>query len=107
VNHINDSERIFLLRALWFARGFKSALPDYDQNICVPAARADNISWASHIGEFRAVRLATISFFKNMPEEGWGRTGIASGNSFTVRALAYILAGHVDHHNAILRERYL
>ena len=51
--------------------------------------------------------LATLAFFRNLPAEAWMRTGIASGHSFTVRALAYILAGHVAHHRAILEERYL
>ena len=107
LNHVNDSERVFVLRALWFARGFDSPLPSYDQNICVPAARADDFSWASHIDEFRVIRLATMAFFRNLPAEAWMRTGIASENPFTVRALAYITAGHVTHHAAILRERYL
>ena len=107
LNHVNDSERVFLLRALWFARGFKSPLPDYDQNICVPAARADDFSWANHVGEYRAIRLGTIAFFRNLPDDAWMRTGIASGNPFTVRSLAYILAGHASHHTAILQERYL
>jgi hypothetical protein len=107
LNHVNDSERVFVLRALWFARGFESPLPSYDQNVCVPAARADDFSWASHIDEFRAIRLATMAFFRNLPAEAWMRTGIASENPFTVRALAYITAGHVTHHAAILRERYL
>jgi|SRR5215468_9064110 len=107
LNHVSDSERVFLLRALWFARGFHTPLPSYDQNICVPAARADQVSWANHIDEFRVVRLATIAFFRNMPEEAWLRTGIASGNPFTVRALAYSIAGHLAHHLAVLNERYL
>jgi len=107
LSHINDSERVFLLRALWFARGFDSPLPSYDQDICVPAAKADEVTWASHIDEFRAIRLATIAFFRNLPDGAWLRTGVASGNQFTVRALAYIVAGHAAHHNAILQERYL
>jgi len=107
LNHVSDSERVFLSRALWFARGFDTPLPDYDQNICVPAARADEISWSSHLDEFRAVRLATIAFFRNLPEDAWMRTGIASGNPFTVRALAYVIAGHVSHHMGILQDRYL
>ena len=57
--------------------------------------------------EFRAIRLASLAFFENLPAAAWMRSGIASGNPFTVRALAYILAGHVAHHQAILRERYL
>jgi hypothetical protein len=50
--------------------------------------------------------LGTISFFNNMPDEGWSRTGVASDNPFTVRALAYIIAGHLAHHTKVLREKY-
>jgi DinB superfamily len=107
VSHINDTERVFVFRALWFARGFPDPLPSYDQIVAVEAADADNISWAKHVAEFRSIRLATLSFFQNLPEEAWLRSGIASGNPFTVRALAYIAAGHVSHHTAILRDRYL
>jgi hypothetical protein len=57
--------------------------------------------------EFRAVRSSTLAFFRNLPSDAWLRSGIASDNSVTVRALAYITAGHVSHHLAILRERYL
>ncbi|MGI8918031.1 MAG: DinB family protein [Pyrinomonadaceae bacterium] len=114
LNHVNDSERVFLFRALWFARGFAEDLPGYDQEIGVAGGRADEFDWGNHIAEFRAVRQATLAFFYNLPAENldaaqevWNRTGIASGNPFTVRALAYIIAGHSAHHIAILKERYL
>jgi hypothetical protein len=107
VNHVNDTERLFVSRALWFARGFDSPLPSYDQNVSAAAARADEFPWASHVEEFRGIRLATVAFFLNLPAEAWSRSGIASGNPFSVRALAYIIAGHASHHMAILRERYL
>jgi hypothetical protein len=107
LNHVSDTERAFAFRALWFARGFASPLPDFDQNIAAAGAEADRVSWAAHIEEFRRVRLGSISLFANMPAEAWTRSGIASGNRFTVRALAYIIAGHVTHHIAILQERYL
>lgn len=107
LSHVNDTERLFVFRAMWFARGFPDPLPSYDQNVAVEAAEADNISWGRHVDEFRAIRLATLSFFRNLPEEAWLRSGIASDNPFTVRALAYITAGHVTHHVEILRERYL
>jgi len=107
LSHINDCERVFLFRAFWFARGFQEPLPSFDQNVCVEAARADDVSWASRVEEFRSIRLATLAFFHSLPAEAWKRRGVASDNSFTVRALAYILAGHVMHHRAILRERYL
>jgi hypothetical protein len=104
--HVNDAERVFLFRALWFARGHETALPSFEQDIAAGAGKADDISWARHLEEFRAIRLATLSFFRNLPEEAWMQTGVASGNPFTVRACAYIIAGHVAHHTAVLREKY-
>jgi len=107
LNHVTDTERAFAFRALWFARGFTASLPGYDQNIAVAAAAANAVPWADHVEEFRRVRLSTISFFRNLPAEAWMRSGIASDNPFTVRALAFIIAGHLAHHVAILRQRYL
>ncbi|HWF02531.1 MAG TPA: DinB family protein [Candidatus Angelobacter sp.] len=106
-NHVNDAERIFLFRALWFARNLSSALPSFDQDIAATTGRGDDVPWASHVEEFQHIRMATLSFFRNMPEEAWTRSGIASGNTFSVRACAYIVGGHVAHHSAVLREKYL
>jgi hypothetical protein len=106
-NHVNDSERVFVSRAHWFARRFDSPLPSFEQDLAVRTAGADVISWARHIEEFRQIRLATLPFFRNLPAGAWKRKGTASGNPFTVRAVAYIVAGHTTHHAAILRERYL
>ena len=107
LNHLNDTERLFAFRALWFARGFETPLPSFDQNIGVSGAEADLVGWAAHVEEFRRVRLATISLFRNMPADAWMRSGIASEKPFTVRALAFLAAGHTMHHVRILRERYL
>jgi hypothetical protein len=107
LNHVTDTERAFTFRALWFARGFDTPLPSYDQDIAVDGAQADAIPWAAHLEEFRRVRLSTISLFRHLPSEAWTRSGIASDNRFTVRALAYIIAGHLTHHINVLRERYL
>jgi uncharacterized damage-inducible protein DinB len=107
LNHVNDTERTFAFRALWFGRGFSESLASFDQTIAANGARADDYSWASHVVDFRDIRRATLSFFRSLPEEAWPRKGVASGNSVTVRALAYIIAGHLSHHMAILQERYL
>ncbi len=107
LGHVNDTERLFLSRAFWFARGFDTPLPSFDQNVAVAAAAADERSLSSHVEEFRAVRASTLAFFRNLPADAWTRRGTASGNPFTVRALAYLAAGHVVHHLAIVRERYL
>ena len=107
ISHVNDAERVFVSRALWFARGFDTPLPSFDQNVAMSLANADQRSWRSHVEELQAVRSASSVLFRNLPEHAWERRGVASGNPFTVRALAYIVAGHLEHHFAILRRRYL
>jgi uncharacterized damage-inducible protein DinB len=107
LSHITDTERAFVFRALWFARGFDTPLPSYDQEISAAGANAESVSWSAHVEEFIKVRLATVSFFRNLPSGAWMRKGIAGGNPFTVRALAFIIPGHVTHHLKILRERYM
>ena len=107
LNHINDGERVFLGRALWFARGFKDPLPSFDQEIAAAGAEADHTPWARLVEEFKAVRLGTLSFFVNLPADAWARSGIASDNAVTVNGLAYIIGGHVAHHVSVLKERYL
>jgi hypothetical protein len=107
LNHISDTERVFVFRAMWFARGFDSPLPSFDQDRAVATAAADNRSWSGLVSEFESVRAGTLSLFRTLPEDAWLRRGIANDKSFTVRALAHITAGHVAHHVAILREKYL
>jgi hypothetical protein len=107
LNHIIDTERVFLYRALWFARGFESSLPSFEQETAVSNAKANSCSWVSLLEEFRITRLATHQFFKNLPPVAWDKSGTASDKPFTVRAIAFIVAGHLEHHMAILRERYL
>jgi hypothetical protein len=106
LNHVTDTERAFVFRAVWFARGFDAPLPGYDQNIASAAAEADAVPWSAHVEEFKRVRLSTISFFRNLPANAWMRKGIASDNPFTVRALGFIIPGHVAHHLKILQEKY-
>jgi len=107
LNHVNDGERVFLGRAFWFARGFQDTLPSFDQDVAVQHAHANSTSWAQLIEEFKTVRAATISFFDSLPPEAWSRSGVASDNPVTVRALAYIIAGHLAHHVNVLNEKYL
>jgi uncharacterized damage-inducible protein DinB len=107
LNHVNDGERLFLSRAFWFARGFQDPMPSFDQEVAVQHAHANNTSWAKLVEEFKAVRAATITFFETLPDEAWSRSGVASDNPVTVRALAYIIAGHLTHHVNVLNEKYL
>ena len=107
LNHITDTERAFAFRALWFARGFETPLPGYDQDIADAGADANRIAWYDHVEEFEFVRQSTIRLFKNLPPGAWTMSGVADGKPFTVRAIAYIIPGHVTHHLSILKERYL
>ncbi|HWK12241.1 MAG TPA: DinB family protein [Vicinamibacterales bacterium] len=105
--HLADTERLFLMRAFWFARGFDTPLPSFDQNTAIVAGRFNTRTWGSLIDEFAAARDATIAFFDGLPAEAWDRRGVASDNPFSVRALAWLAAGHVEHHLRIVRERYV
>ncbi len=107
VGHLCDTERLFVFRAMWFARGFETALPSFDQTVAQAASGAAERTWPDLLHEFAAVRAATVAFVRALPPEAWDRRGVASGNPFTVRALAYLAAGHVAHHTRLVRERYL
>ena len=107
VSHINDTERMFTFRALWFARGLPSPLPSFDQDVALAGAHADERPWREHIDEFRVVRAASLALFEPLTDDAWSKRGTASGNPVSVRALAYITAGHVTHHALLLKERYL
>ena len=107
LSHINDTERMFVFRALWFARGLDTPLPSFDQNVAVTGADADRIPWLAHVHEFQCIRRASIEFFQHLPAEAWTRSGVASGSPMSVLSLGYMVPGHLTHHMRILRERYL
>jgi len=107
LGHVNDTERVFAFRAMWFARALEAPLPGFDQDEAVRTAAGDALPWSVHAAEFRAVRSATVALFDHLPEAAWTLTGQASGHRFSVRAMAYITAGHTEHHLRVFKERYL
>ena len=104
---VRDAERIFAYRALRIARGDETPLPGFDENAFVSRARLDDRSYAGLIEEYAAVRAASVALFDSLFPEEWTRRGIASDKGVSVRALAWIAAGHEIHHLGILSERYL
>lgn len=104
--HMADAERVFAYRALRFARADATELPGFDENAWVPASIADRRAASELLFEFAAVRAATLALFAGLDEEALLRSGIANGNPISVRALAYVIAGHERHHMGLLRERY-
>ncbi len=107
VGHLSDAERVFAYRALRFARGDSTPLPGFDQDPYVSAGNFNARTLSDVTEEFAEVRRATVRLLRSLGQEAWGRRGVASDNEITVRALAYIIAGHEAHHVRILRERYL
>jgi uncharacterized damage-inducible protein DinB len=107
VGHISDGERLFSYRALSIARGDSAPLPGMEQEEWMAGADFDARSLADLLDEFEAVRASTLHLLRHLTSEAWARRGVASDNEVTVRALAYIIAGHEAHHVGVLRERYL
>jgi hypothetical protein len=107
VGHLIDGERVFGYRALCIARGEKQNLPGFDQNDYMATAPYNQVELEDLLSEIRLARLSNIAMFRSLDEEAWNRVGTANNNQVTVRAIAFIMAGHVRHHLKVLRERYL
>ena len=107
IGHVIDTERVFAYRALRFARGDATPLAGFEQDDFVRGAAFDKRSLSDLADEYEHVRRATISLFANLDAEAWSRKGSANNNETSVRALAFIIAGHERHHVEVLRTRYL
>ena len=107
LGHLNDTERVLSYRALRFIRKDKTDLATMDENKFVEAAEFDKKQFEPLKKEFRFIRKSTIMLFDDLNENCWLETGISGGKTFTVRSMAYIIVGHVNHHLNILEERYL
>jgi DinB superfamily len=105
--HCADAERIFAYRALRIARGDQTPLPGWDEQAYTPQSGAKDRTMASILDELESVREATVTLFQGLPAEAWERKGNANGKEITVRAIAWITAGHLLHHLQVIEERYL
>jgi hypothetical protein len=106
VGHVIDAERVFAYRALCIARGETASLPSFDENAYAAAAGHDGYALDELLDEFAAVRHATIALFRHMDGDAWQRVGRVNQPPISTRGLAYIIAGHAQHHAGILVERY-
>ncbi|MFF2480188.1 DinB family protein [Paenibacillus sp. NPDC058071] len=107
VAHIADNERIMAYRLLAVARGDQTSLPGYDQDEYIATVDLASVPLAVLVEDFAAVRIATLSMLGLLSEAAWQRRGTANGTTISVRALAYIIAGHERYHLNILKEKYL
>ena len=107
VGHVIDAERVFAHRLFCISRGEKQPQPGFDEKDYIAASTYDSRTLASLLDEFELVRGANLAVVENLSAEQWSRRGVASDAEVTVRALAYMAAGHFDHHASIIKERYL
>ena len=105
-SHLIDAERVFSYRLLRIMRGDKTPLASFNQDEYVLHGAANERVWEDLLEEFECVRMATLSLVRNVQDDWWDRVGTASENPVTVRALAYIIAGHEIHHMNTFREKY-
>lgn len=105
--HIIDVERVFIYRAMRFARKDKTPLPFFNENEFAIHANADSIKTNNLLKEYQTNRNASIQFLNNLTSQQYKTMGIASNCATSVRACAYIICGHELHHLAVIRERYL
>jgi len=106
LGHLCDSERIFAYRALRIARADRTPLASFEQDDYVRNGPFARLPIAEIIEDYIAVRRATLTLFRNLDEPAWMRRGTASNYEVSVRALAYMIAGHELHHRRILEEKY-
>lgn len=106
VGHLLDGERIFGYRAFRIGRGDQTPLPGFDEGLYVANSDYHSRPLASLADELAAIRATNLTLFRHLPDEAWPRIGTANGQPVSVRALAFIMAGHTNHHFGILVERY-
>ena len=106
LQHMIDTERIFVYRALSFSRKSQNPIQGFDENEYVINSFAQERSLESLQTEFAVLRNATDIFFNTLNETQLHQKGIANNQNITVKALVYIAIGHALHHCKILKERY-
>ena len=107
LSHLIDGERIFAYRVFRIARGDKTPIEGFEQDGYIENSHANERSFAELLDEFNLLRRANVLFFKNLDNDDWVRTGTANNVEISVRAIAFVMVGHIRHHITILRSRYL
>ncbi|HTW57947.1 MAG TPA: DinB family protein [Terriglobales bacterium] len=106
LGHVCDTERIFAYRALRISRGDQTPIEGFEQDDYVKNGPFGRLPLAEVIEDYIAVRRATLTLLRNLDEAAWARRGTVNENEISVRALAYLTAGHELHHRKILEEKY-
>ncbi len=107
LGHVIDTERVFAYRALSFARGSEVELPGFDEDAFARAAQHERVPLTALLDDYACVRAASLALLRRLDVTAFERRGVANGKEISVRALAWLMAGHELHHQGVLRERYL
>lgn len=107
LSHLIDGERIFAYRVFRIARGDKTPIEGFEQDGYIENSHANERTFAELLDEFNLLRRANVLFFKNLDRDDWVRIGTANDVEISVRAISFVMAGHIRHHITILRSRYL
>lgn len=107
VQHLIDTERVFAYRALCFSRNDVAELPGFDENQFIDNCNANDRPFGELLSEFDVIRASSVALFRSFTDEMLLRKGIANGNSMSVRAVGYIISGHLLHHLQVIKQRYL
>ena len=107
VGHLIDGERIFAYRALRISRADFTPIEGFEQDGYIENSNFNAAKLTDLIEELLLSRKANLLLFRNLTDEAWSRTGTASDVPVSVRALAFIMVGHIRHHLSVLRRRYL
>jgi hypothetical protein len=107
VQHVMDSERVFVYRALRFSRLDPTPLPGFDENLFAENSFAGGRNFIDLMEEFLHVRKSTLAMFRSFTPGQLIANGVANGKAISVQAIGFIIAGHMKHHQRIINERYL
>ncbi len=107
VQHVIDAERVFAYRATAFARKDSTPLPSFDENLWAANSSGSNRGWKDLVNEFESLHESSVYLFESLSEDQLRSIGVASNKEVNVLALGFIIAGHIEHHIDIIKERYL
>jgi predicted CopG family antitoxin len=107
VAHLIDTERVMAYRAMRFSRNDFTPLPGFDQDFYMQNVDVSKRSFSDLVDELLLMRQANLYFFKSLSEEDYKKKGVASEREVSVGALLFIMAGHIEHHFRVLKEKYL
>jgi hypothetical protein len=105
--HVLDTERAYAYRLMTFARGHEVTLPRANQELYVRLGEFGAHPWAEYLDEFADLRRADVALVRHLPDAAWDRRGTVGEFTISVRAQAFVMAGHVRHHLQMIRDRYL